>query len=92
MSQVDSYWNFCFLPLGGEPENRKEKMTGRVGRLLLLRRGGSKDDTLLDVALEAFHTSFEEDLFVFVDAGKWVDGFLCSVCLICSLAYGMISE
>lgn len=48
-----------------------------MGRLLLrwvMREG----DALCDIALQPFYTGLEKRLFVLVEAGEWVVGFLCS--------------
>lgn len=64
----------------------KGQTDGWVGRLLL-RWVMREANAFCDVALQAFYTGLEECLFVLVEIGEWVLGFLCSGCLF-SLAGG----
>ena len=55
----------------------KERRRGR----LLLRWVVRECNTLLDVALQAFHAGLKEGLLVLIEAGEWVVGLFSTASL-----------
>lgn len=69
---------------------KTDKRKIRRGKLLL-RWVVCECNTLLDVALQAFHAGLEEGLFVLVEVAEWVQGLLGSAGLFacqCSSSIG----